>query len=267
LDDGFFPGLSGLSVCQLVIATQEEQTMHLKSIVLLTLGAAIFAAPAVHATITPAPCPGSASMQDYLNMTVGCTIDDKIFSNFSFATSAQGGATAIFASGITVVPITTAFDPGLQFEANWSASSGQVSDSSIGFTVTVLGGAALIEDASIVQLGGSVIGTGIANVGEGICVGINCQNTSFTLNTVNTTDKTLIQLGDHQLFSPSGQVRATKDIGVSGNASGFASVNLISDQFSEIPVPEPGTMTLFGTGLLGCTAILRRRLAGKRFAV
>src|SRR5207342_3790183 len=128
-----------------------------------------------------------------------------------------GGATAITAAGITVKPITTPLNPGLQFEANWSASSGQVSDSSIGFTVATLSGAALIEDASLVQLGGSVIGTGIANVGEGVCVGLNCQNTTFTLNTVNTTDKSLIQLGDHQIFSPTGVVRATKDIGVSGN--------------------------------------------------
>jgi hypothetical protein len=242
--------------------------MHLKSIVLLTLGAAaIFATPAARADGVPSPCANSASLQDYLNTAGGCTIGDKIFSNFSFASAAQGGATAETAADITVKPITTAFDPGLQFQANWSASGGQVSDSSIGFTVTVLGGAALIEDASIVQLGGAVIGTGIANVGEGICVGFNCQNTTFTLNTVNTTDKSLIQLGDVQVFSPTGQVRATKDIGVSGNASGFASVSLMADQFSEIPVPEPGTMMLFGTGLLGCTAILRRRLSGKRFVV
>jgi PEP-CTERM motif len=242
--------------------------MHLRSMVLLSLGAAaIFAAPAVHATITPGVCPDSASVRDYLNMSGGCTIGDKIFSDFSYSSAAQGGATAISASGVTVVPITTAFDPGLQFEANWSASSGQVSDSSIGFTVTVMGGAALIEDASIVQLGGSVVGTGIANVGEGLCVGFNCLNTTFTLNTVNTTDISLIQLGDFRLFSPTGQVRATKDIGVAGNANGFASVSLMSDQFSETQTPEPGTMTLFGTGLLGCIAILRRRLAGKRFVV
>jgi hypothetical protein len=234
--------------------------MYLKNRLLLAIGvAALAAVPAVQATILPQPCPDSASLQDYLNMSAGgCTIEDKIFSDFSYSSAAQGGATAIVASGVTVKPITTPLDPGLQFEANWSASSGQVSDSSIGFTVTVMGGAAMIEDASVVQLGGSVIGTGIANVGEGVCVGFNCQNTTFTLNTVNTTDKSLIQLGDHQIFSPTGQVTAFKDIGVSGNANGFASVSLMSDQFSEIPqVPEPGTIKLFGT-LLGCVAILRR---------
>ena len=241
--------------------------MYLKNRLLLAIGVVTLAGvPAVHATILPAPCAPTASLQDYLNMGAGgCTIEDKIFSDFSYSSSAQGGATAIAASGITVTPITTPLDPGLQFQANWSASSGQVSDSSIGFTVTTLSGAALIEDASIVQLGGSVVGTGTANLGEGICVGFNCQNTTFTLNTLNTTDAALIKLGDHQIFTPTGQVRATKDIGVAGNGSGFASVSLMSDQFSEIPqVPEPGTITLFGTGLLGCAAILRRRVLGKR---
>jgi hypothetical protein len=230
--------------------------------VLLILGAAaIFATPAALADGLPSPCPNSASLQDYLNMAGGCTIGDKIFSDFAFSTAAQGGAAAETAADITVKPITTLNDPGLQFQSNWSASSGQVSDSAIGFTVTVIGGAALIEDASIVQLGGSVTASGIANVGEGVCAGFNCQNTTFTLNTVNTTDQSLIQLGDHQFFSPVvGQVRATDDIGVSGNADGFASVSLYSAQFSEIPqVPEPATMTLFGVGLLGCAAIFSRR--------
>ena len=230
--------------------------MYLKHQLLLTIGvAALVVAPAVQAT--PALCPASASLQDYLNMSGGCTIEDKIFSDFSYSSSALGGATAIVASGITVDTIITPNDPGLQFGANWAASSGQVSDSSIGFTVTVIGGAALIEDASIVQLGGTVVGTGTASVGEGICVGFNCQNTTFTLSTLNTTDRTLIQLGDHVIFSSTGQVRATKDIGVAGNSSGFASVSLMADQFSET-VPEPSSLVLLGSGLLGILGMRRK---------
>ena len=116
-------------------------------------------------------------------------VEDKIFSDFDFSSAAQGGATSIIASGVNVVPILAVGNPGLQFQANWSAGSGQVSDSAIGFTVTVAGGAALIEDASLVQLAGSVLGTGTANVGEGVCVGVDCQFTTFTLNTLNTQDR------------------------------------------------------------------------------
>jgi hypothetical protein len=142
-------------------------------------------------------------------------------------------------------------NPGLQFVADWSAGSGQLTDSIIGFDVMVSEGAALIEDASLVQLAGSVIGTGFADVGEGIGVGANCLFTTYNLSTLNTADKTLIQLGDHIFFSPTGGVRATKDIGVGGGQHGYGSVSSITDQFSEVSkVPEPASIILLGIALV-----------------
>jgi hypothetical protein len=192
----------------------------------------------------------------------GCTIDDLVFSAFDYGSSAQGGATAIVASGVSVTPLVTPGNPGFRFGANWSASSNQISDSTLSFTVATLNGAAvLLDDASLVQLAGAIRGTGLADVGEGICAGPDCQNTTFMLSTLNTSDAALVQLGDHQIFSPTGILRASKDIGVSGGFHGFGSVSSLTDQFSEkVPsVPEPGTIVLFGTGMLGCVAGIRRR--------
>ena len=72
-----------------------------------------------------------------------CQIGDKIFSDFTYTDSAQGGATAITADGISVYSMgpsgsgagISSVDIGLEFIAPWSVSNGQAEDSNIQFDV------------------------------------------------------------------------------------------------------------------------------------
>ncbi len=230
--------------------------MVVKRVVLLA--ALLFALAPLKAYASASACvPGT--LQDYLNLGLtGCIIDDKLFSDFSYVGSAVG-TVPMPASGIAVVPITTAGNPGLKFSAAWSAGSGQSMDSLIDFLVSTTSGAALIKDSSIIQAGSGIIGTGIASVAEQLCLTSGVCSGSMSLFTVQEAGFT--KLNDSVVFSPLGQVVAFKDIQVAGGLAGVAVISSVSDQFSELPVPEPTMLSLLGLGLLAIGGKLRRKLA------
>jgi hypothetical protein len=55
-----------------------------------------------------------------------------------------------------------------------------------------------------------------------------------------------------------GPITVFKDISVNGN-DGLATVSAVWNQFSETAVPEPATMLLLGSGLVGMAPFIRRR--------
>jgi hypothetical protein len=222
------------------------------------------AATAMTAFATPV-CPDGSSLSTFLAKGYSCQIGDKIFSNFTYVSSAFGGALAVPAAGVTVVTLgpngsgASVFnnDIGLQFNAGWNALPGQTSDSDIGFTVTVVGGALRIEDFGLAQVSG-VTPNGSASVVENGCGPAPCTPSELAVMTFDYGGSNTQRVAD-TMFSPLGSVEVSKDISVTGNTSGSAHLSLVSDTFSQIP--EPMTMGFIGGGLalLG-VARLRRRM-------
>src|ERR1035441_676394 len=120
--------------------------------------AATLVAFASMASAAPLLCTAvGGTMADYVALgSTGCVIGDKLFSNFLYSSSGAGTATAMPASAVLLVPVgVTTSNPGIVFSSEWdvpgSSTRTSILDSSFGFTVTVLPGGDLIDDASLTR--------------------------------------------------------------------------------------------------------------------
>ena len=187
---------------------------------------------------------------------ISCGIGDMTFQNFSYSTA---GTTPMSPTEITVNPIATQYSDGLLFNAPWGVQSNQTQDSLIGFTVTAP--TKEITALSLYMFGAGTIGSGQVSIAETYCAGDTfadmCANgTEGTLMTLLNSNTSIL----HASVSFAGVkvVDVMKDIELLGGASGSAS--LLSGAENAFAIPEPGSIFLVGTGVVGLGGVLRRKL-------
>jgi len=237
------------------------------------IGVAMLALAASYATATTiSPCPTTGTYQDLINTNAngGCTVLDKVFSNFTeLGTSSGTPAPPTLGPGnisytLDNNPQPPEFLIGFEFAMSLTAggTAGNpvvTNDVKISYNVAQIAGLPLITSIHVLETA-IATGGGQATIAESYCLGA-FNNTGCTSGGTLTTTASAPHMD--VFFAGVSKLSVIKDISVASNQSGgFAAISGVRNAVDETgSVPEPSTFSfmLTGGGALGLGWLRIRR--------
>jgi hypothetical protein len=212
-----------------------------KVLLLLLLAAACGMSPSAFA----GAC-SQGTLSAYTASGFSCTIDGKTFSDWGYSPTAGGGASVVPATSVAVIPCPSVSsfclgiptgEEGFVFTAPWGVAPGQMQDAAITYAIS---SSSKVLDALLLYGGFGKTGTGFGSVAETLSNG----------GSLFVSDPPGIPSSVSLTFSPVSSVTVIKNIELAGGTGGTAAISEVVNAWSQVGVPEPRTLTLFGAGLL-----------------
>jgi hypothetical protein len=214
----------------------------------------------------------------------GCQFGDKLFSNFTYTYTVDGGPGNVPAGNVNVTFFNLGGDPNkpvVRFTTTgpgWTVRDGHTSDISISYTVDApsinpMTGASMTVDGVVSNVSPGIFMSLVAGAESICCPGPGNTTVDLSANLVPLpppSGPTPTSASDSKTFAGATHIILTKDIFLFGggtadpNTGNIATVTQIDEGlFEGTTIPEPMTFVLFGSGMVGFGLMMKMRNSRK----